>query len=241
MLNDELERRAAVDPTALQATINRLEDDLRRVTAELVSRRAWAAQIERTSHAQRQKLVGWMQMMQRIGRGTGKRVPRLLAAARRSMEECRPAVPVWIMPLSRVVETFDSTTTRFDVLIVDEASQSDLLALTALYLADQVVIVGDDQQVSPEAVGQEVAQFERLIDQFLSDIPNKELYDGRASIYDLGNASFGGLVQLREHFRCVPEIIAFSNQLSYNGSIRPLRDASGVTRRPAVINGRGEW
>ena len=43
VLNDELERRAAVDPTALQATINRLEDDLRRVTAELVSRRAWAA------------------------------------------------------------------------------------------------------------------------------------------------------------------------------------------------------
>ena len=114
-------------------------------------------------------------------------------------------------------------------------ARADLLALPALYIADQVVIVGDDEQVSPEGVGQRVDQFERLIDQFLSDIPNGELYDGRASIYDLGSASFGGTVQLREHFRCVPEIIEFSNQLSYHGSIQPLRDASAVTRRPAVI------
>ena len=96
------------------------------------------------------------------------------------------------------------------------------------------MIVGDDEQVSPAAVGQRGDQFRRLIDQFLSDIPNGELYDGRASIYDLGSASFGGTVQLREHFRCAPEIIEFSNRLSYQGTIQPLRDVSDVTRRPAV-------
>lgn len=235
VLSDELDRRAAVDPSALLSRIEQLDSDLQRVTAELVNRLAWASQLDRTTLEQRQNLIGWMQAMARVGRGTGKRAPRLLAAAREYMAKSRSAVPVWIMPMSRVVETFDFRTTRFDVLIIDEASQSDVMALVALYLADQVVIVGDHEQVSPEAVGQRVDQFERLIDQFLRDIPNRELYDGRASIYDFGLASFGGLVQLREHFRCVPEIIEFSNQLSYRGSILPLRDASEVVRRPHVI------
>ena len=235
VLTDELAKRASVDSTALQAEIYRLEEELRRVTAKLVNQLAWAAQIEGTSQRQRQSLNGWMQAMQKVGRGTGKRAPRLRAAARQYMSQSRDAVPVWIMPLNRVVEAFEFGTTRFDVLIVDEASQSDLLGLAALYIADQVVIVGDDEQVSPEAVGQQVDQVERLIDQFLSDIPNGELYDGRASIYDLGAASFGGTVRLREHFRCVPEIIEFSNQLSYQGTIQPLRDASDIKRRPAVI------
>lgn len=238
VLNDELTRRASTDPTAVSARIDQLDGDLRTVTGELVSRLAWASQLDRTSLEQRQSLVGWMQAMTRVGRGTGKRVPRLLAQARESMAKSRSAVPVWIMPLSRVVETFDFHTTRFDVVIIDEASQSDVLALVALYLADQVVIVGDHEQVSPEAVGQRVDQFERLIDQFLRDIPNSELYDGRASIYDFGLASFGGLVQLREHFRSVPDIIEFSNQLSYRGSIEPLRDASDVQLRPHLVSER---
>ena len=59
------------------------------------------------------------------------------------MVQSRSAVPVWIMPLSRVVENFDPTQVRFDVVIIDEASQSDVMALIALYLGKQVVIVGD--------------------------------------------------------------------------------------------------
>ena len=58
----------------------------------------------------------------------------------------------------------------------------------------------------------------------LSEV-RSHLYDGQTSIYDLAETSFGGVVALREHFRCVPEIIQFSNALSYNFTIRPLRDA----------------
>ena len=235
VLSSELDRRGAVDSSALQAEVERLEVEVQRVTSLLVDRLAWAEQIECTLPSQQQSLKSWVQLMKKVGRGTGKRAPRQLAAARRLMAQSRTAVPVWIMPLSRVVETFDFATTRFDVLIVDEASQSDVLALTALYLAEQVVIVGDDEQVTPAAVGQAADKIERLIDQYLHDIPNGELYDGRASIYDLGYAAFGGSVQLREHFRCVPEIIEFSNQLAYQGLIRPLRDVSDVERCPAVI------
>ena len=151
------------------------------------------------------------------------------------MTECRAAVPVWVMPLSRVVENFDPRTSRFDVVIIDEASQSDVMALVALYLGASVVVVGDHEQVSPSAVGQEIAVVQNLIDQFLQGIPNAHLYDGQTSVYDLARQSFGGTIRLVEHFRCVSEIIQFSNELSYDGDIKPLRDASRVVLKPHTI------
>ena len=69
----------------------------------------------------------------------------------------------------------------------------------------------------------------------LNGIPNAHLYDGRISVYDLAQASFGGTICLTEHFRCITDIIAFSNQLSYEGRIKPLRDATRVQLRPHVI------
>ena len=36
------------------------------------------------------------------------------------------------MPLSRVVENFDPRRNRFDVVIIDESSQADVIALTAI-------------------------------------------------------------------------------------------------------------
>jgi very-short-patch-repair endonuclease len=151
------------------------------------------------------------------------------------MTECRGAVPVWVMPLSRAVENFDPRKTRFDVVIIDEASQSDVMALVAFYLGKTVVVVGDHEQVSPSAVGQEIAVVQNLIDQFLKGIPNADLYDGQTSVYDLARQSFGDTIRLVEHFRCVTDIIQFSNDLSYDGDIKPLRDASRVVLKPHTV------
>jgi very-short-patch-repair endonuclease len=139
------------------------------------------------------------------------------------------------MPLSRVAETFDPRTTRFDVVIVDEASQCDVMGLLPLYLAERAVVVGDHEQVSPLAIGQEITEIEHLIAQHLAGIPNNKLYDGKLSLYDLARQSFGGLIRLLEHFRCVPEIISFSNALSYGGDIKPLRDGTSTLLTPSVV------
>jgi hypothetical protein len=220
-LHDELEARAKVSLPALQKEIARFQKDLQATTAELVDRRAWASQVRRTTLVQRQSLIGWLNTVRRIGKGTGKRVPRLRAEARSKMAESRTAVPVWIMPLSRVVESFTPGSTRFDVVIIDEASQSDVMGLLAFYLGRQVIVVGDHEPVSPDAVGERLDETQHLIDEHLQGIPNADLYDGKQSVYDLAMQSFGGTICLREHFRCVPDIIQFSNHLSYDGKIKP--------------------
>jgi very-short-patch-repair endonuclease len=234
-LNDELDRRAGVSLESLQAKSEKLREQLRRSTVELIDKRSWSSQARRTSSRQRQALVGWLDTIRRIGKGHGIRVSLLRNEAARKMTECRGAVPVWVMPLSRVVENFDPRTTRFDVVIIDEASQSDVMALVALYLGKTVLVVGDHEQVSPSAVGQDLGVIQNLIYQYLRGIPNSDLYDGQISIYDLARQSFGGTTCLVEHFRCVPEIIQFSNMVSYDGRIKPLRDASRVHLRPHTI------
>jgi very-short-patch-repair endonuclease len=144
------------------------------------------------------------------------------------------------MPLSRVVESFDFRASLFDVVIIDEASQCDVMALVALFLGRNVVVVGDHEQVSPAAVGQDLTLVQHLIDEHLHGIPNAVLYDGQMSVYDLARQSFGGTILLVEHFRCVPEIIQFSNWLSYDGKVRPLRDASLVKLKPHILAYRVE-
>jgi len=234
-IQSELDRRASVSIDELQTSIERAAAQVQGTTIDLIDNLAWMFQSRRTSLPQRQALIGWLDTIRKIGKGTGLRAPRLRVEAAHKMTECWGAVPVWVMPLSRVVENFDPGKSRFDVVIIDEASQSDVMALVALYLGHNVIVVGDHEQVSPSAVGQEVAVIQNLIDQFLKGIPNAHLYDGQTSVYDLARQSFGETVRLVEHFRCVREIIQFSNQLSYDGDIKTLRDASHVRLRPHVL------
>ena len=233
-LQQELDRRAAMDEQALARQLEQLRADLRRTTSLLIERKAWQAQVARVGLKARQALQGWSDTQAKIGKGTGKRVPELQAQARRLLEEAREAVPIWIMPLSRVAESFQTSNQRFDVVIVDEASQSDVIGLLGWYLGDRVLVVGDDEQVSPLDVGQAMDATTTLISQHLDGIPNAHLYDGRTSIYNLAGQCFGGTIRLREHFRCMPAIIEFSNHLSYNGEIKPLRNPSSAAL-PHVI------
>jgi very-short-patch-repair endonuclease len=235
--SQELERRASVSITDLQERLDKTENDLLEVAAQIIEHETWAAQCERTGLQAKLALGGFVETMRKIGKGTGnrQRVARLLQKARELLASARRAVPVWIMPLSRVYESFNPRERKFDVVIIDEASQSDVTALAALYLGCEHVIVGDDQQVTPDAVGQRIGEVERVIGTELHGIPNSHLYDGQTSIYDLAKMSFGGVVALREHFRCVPEIIQFSNHLSYNNTIRPLREPFSSPVRPALI------
>jgi very-short-patch-repair endonuclease len=198
----------------------------------LVTESTWGSL--KVASEERQALAGWQQTTAKIGKGTGKLAPALKRQAQKLMSEARHAVPVWIMPMSRVIDNFAADGPKFDVVIVDESSQCDTFGLLALLRANRAVIVGDDNQISPAAVGQRIDVIQELIDRYLDDIPNKHLYDGQQSLYDLATASFGGVIRLREHFRCVPRIISFSNDLCYH-DIRPLREATDSHLKPSVV------
>jgi very-short-patch-repair endonuclease/Cdc6-like AAA superfamily ATPase len=236
-LFDELERRAAIDLEPLQAGVEKLNHRLLKLTTDLVEKQTWCHQVRTVTAAQKQALGAYVALRNRVTKsGTGKKDAEFRAAARREIAVAKSAVPVWIMPLSEVAETFDPRSTRFDVVIIDEASQCDPSAMFALYLGRQAVIVGDDEQVTPVTVGVEAEDVMKLIHGYLDGIPRRELYDGQTSVYEFAQWAFGRVIRLVEHFRCASDIIAFSNTLSYRGEIKPLREDNAVKLKPHVIS-----
>ncbi|GLY26763.1 AAA domain-containing protein [Kineosporia sp. NBRC 101731] len=174
----------------------------------------------------RRALASWLRALGKRGKGTGKYAPHWESEARRFMPSAMGAVPVWIMPVHRVIENFDPLVTEpFDVVIVDESSQCDLLSVGVLALGAKAVVVGDDQQTSPAAVGVNQERIIALQNSHLPDVGVKSLLTVDQSLYALSELIFPSTILLREHFRCVPEIIEFSNRY-YDGDILPLREPS---------------
>lgn len=230
------------DYNSLQKNAISLAKDYHKATADLAAAKAWYELQKRNSRdAERQCiLLDLGQLIKKIGKGTGKNADRYKKLVREQMSKCQDAVPVWIMPVRKVLETFDPLTMKepFDIIIVDEASQSDLTALAVTYLGKKVIIVGDDKQVSPLAVGQKEEPIREKADLYISNwLKHKQAIDLKTSLYDIGTSSFKPRMLL-EHFRCVPEIIGYSNWLSYDNKIKPLREASSSNLLPAVVNYR---
>jgi very-short-patch-repair endonuclease len=212
---------------------NNLVRDLSTAYTNLVEQLTWI-KLRETLDQDRglmSALQQYLAAIRSIGKGTGIRAERYRRDARRAMTKANRAIRCWIMPHWRVSETLPSELAMFDLVIVDEASQSDLWALPALLRAKKLLIVGDNKQVSPSAIGVREVDIRQLYARFLRTLPFGDVLSPEKSIYDLASVMFAGdLVRLREHFRCVEPIIEFSNQLCYNGEIRCLRVASASER-----------
>jgi very-short-patch-repair endonuclease len=140
--------------------------------------------------------------------------------------ECVPRIPAWIMPLHKLWDSVRPVPGVFDTVIVDEASQAGVDALLLLLLAKRIVVVGDDKQNSPEAVGVLEDDIARLAREHLNEFRFRDEFRPDASLFDHAERTFWSHITLREHFRCVPEIIRFSNDLCYRDApLIPLRQA----------------
>lgn len=198
--------------------------ELRQAIVDLASRSARVELKKNFRDRKRRALENWLSAVKRVGKGTGKNAPRFQAAAREALPAAMGAVPIWIMPIYRVMENFDPRVSDlFDVVVVDESSQCDLLSLGVLALGKKTVVVGDDRQTTPERVGTPTERIAALQDQHLKSMPEAKLLTLDDSLYSISGRAFPSTIALKEHFRCVPEIIEFSNRY-YKGAILPLRE-----------------
>ncbi|HEY8473056.1 MAG TPA: AAA domain-containing protein [Natronosporangium sp.] len=220
----------SVDTAALGRQVERCRDRIRQLTHELVVGSAWLAVSLTLDDRRKAALADWTAALRKIGKGTGKSAAHWQAAAQRAMTEAVTAVPVWIMSIDRALEQFRGAEPRFDVVIVDEASQADIFSLPVLSLARRAVVVGDDQQIGPQLVGAPTDRINALIRTHLADVPSAVHFDTESSLYDHAVRRSPQRILLTEHFRSVPPIIAFSSHTYYDRKIQPLR-----ADRPAGI------
>jgi very-short-patch-repair endonuclease len=218
--------RAKNEGDAMEALSRRRarEDELAALYEDLAVARAWLGVKKSCVPSVAQKLRQYLAAVRSMGKGKGVRAERHRKTAREAMGEAYKAIPCWIMPHWRVSESMLSEIGVFDLVIVDEASQSDIWALPALLRGKKILVVGDHKQVSPAAVGVAEDDIRELSARFLAGQPHGSEMAPDKSIYDLASVVFAdSSVMLREHFRCDPAIIEFSNKNFYGGQIKPLR------------------
>ncbi|MBH0231387.1 AAA domain-containing protein [Halobacillus yeomjeoni] len=220
-----LDETKDVNVARLKDKLEEEHNEQKRVIYEVVTASTWKSQLKRVTQQQKRALSSWKTYIKRYGKGSGKSAQTNLKGARESMKTAQGAIPVWIMPVNQVMENFPVTNEKFDVIIFDESSQCDLFSTNVLLRGKKMIVVGDEEQISPQAIGTKLDDVNELVRRYLSDVPNANLFDGNISLYEIAEQTFPkeGKLMLREHFRCVPEIIQFSNDLSYGGEMIPLR------------------
>ncbi len=221
-------------------SINELELRERKLTAKLASKKAWYKVVEglQKNRFLRQHLDAWVMAVGRIGKtGKGKKAIKFQKIAQQEMEHCKDAIPCWIMPLYKVTETIKPEKEMYDYVIIDEASQLGPDAIFLLYITKNIIIVGDDKQTSPEYVGVDVNTMTPHIKRHLNGIPHSDYYGTEFSFFDHAKLFCDSKTVLREHFRCMPEIIEFSNRHFYapdGKGLYPLKQYSENRLDPLV-------
>jgi len=107
----------------------------------------------------------------------------------------------------------------FDYLIIDEASQGDLLSSTlAMSCATNLVVVGDSRQLQQIDEEMLFEQSEILANQY--DVPQAYRYSSNSILKSVKEAvKTVPTTLLKEHYRCAPDIINFCNKMFYNGEL----------------------
>lgn len=216
-----------------------IDADIAQLTSQLAAASAWRDSLKRMTAKEVQALQTYRDHIANLGMGTGKYAEKYSSAARSAMVEAQSAVPAWVMPLQQVLDSIPAKPNTFDVVIVDEASQADITSLFLLWLAPRVIVVGDDKQCTPSEVssGALDAVFDRL-DLYLHDLPEhvRTTLTPRSSLFSMLRTRFGQVVRLREHFRCMPEIINWSSNQFYRDSpLIPVRQF-GADRLPPLAH-----
>ncbi len=231
--------RRLADPGEQQRLSDNLYGQCKRVqssVASLAAAKAWCFCLSRLTEREAGHLRAWQLAIQKLGGGTSKFASRYRREARLNLEGCRTAIPAWVMPLYRVAETIDPRAEAFNVAIIDEASQSGFEALLLHYLAKRVIVVGDEKQISPSWVGVNREDVVRLRERHIMDLPFSDAFDIENSFFGLAQVRMGSPITLREHFRCMPEIIQFSNDLCYSQTpLIPLKQYGTDRLTPTIV------
>lgn len=116
---------------------------------------------------------------------------------------------------------------KFDYLIIDEASQVDLITgALALYNSKNAVIVGDRKQLPNVIPSDSLSKIEELSKKY--NIASNYDYVKQSFLTSIiESLNYVNKVLLKEHYRCHPKIINFCNKKFYNNELVILTEDKG--------------
>lgn len=141
-----------------------------------------------------------------------------------NFEKVTKAFPIWVVNTSDINRVLPLQAELFDLVIIDEATQCDMAsALPILYRGKKAAIVGDPKQLRHVSFlpqkQQRYFQKQNQLEAFPFDLLNYR----EKSLLDLAFHAIKNQSQvhfLDEHYRSLPDIIAFSNAQFYDGNLK---------------------
>lgn len=135
--------------------------------------------------------------------------------------------PIWLTTVADVGELVPLEAEPFDLAIFDEATQCDLAScLPVLQRAKRAVIVGDPNQLRHVSFLSRERMRQLAAAEGLTEGELQAYHFRKKSFLDLANENIASQIDvqfLNEHFRCMPQIIRFSNEQFYQTSLTVMR------------------
>lgn len=221
-------RRFWRTPRANELDLTYMQSELR---AERASMRLWANWVRGSTLMREKSPAAWskcrnyMRTLSMHGAKTNSE------DAGEGFRDCLKFLPAWCVTSKSIHRSFPLHPGLFDVLIIDEASQCDQASsLPLLYRAKQVVIIGDSQQLRHISRQSERRDLRLLKKHGLKTDGDRRWLYSKYSLFDSASELESARhKQLKSHFRSHTDIIGFSNEEFYGGSL-VLRGANDDMR-----------
>ncbi|UFZ07869.1 helicase [Bradyrhizobium ontarionense] len=219
-----------------------LEMRLRELLEQVVVARMHLGFAQNTSSNVRQALTVFMITLRKMAATcSGPTACRLRQVAREALESCYEGIPCQLMPAWRVAEQLPARLGAFDLVVIDDASQSDLRELTAMLRGRKVVVIEDDRRTG-EIVEQADRSIEAIEHAVLRSVPvaiRQFLLPG-AALCDLVKLLFPDrMIRLREHARRV-DPVALPSTASWPQSAEPQAPSGGAYPAASALAGSAE-
>ena len=219
-----------------------LETRLRELFEDVVVARMHLALVQNTSSAVRQAFTMFTTTSHKLAATcSGPSAFRLRQVAREGLENCHQGIPCQLMPAWRVAEQLPPRLDAFDLIIIDDASRSDLRELTTLLRGRKILAVAEDRP-SEETIVPDDRDIREIIRAPRGGvpIPIRQLMPPKTALCDLLNALFPDrVIRLREHARRVAPIAL--PMLSPPQPFIPSQSAAATAySAPAALAGAAE-
>ena len=179
-----------------------------------------------------QRLEGGMQMLSKLFRSHELKSSKNQAIANECFAHFKRFCPAWAPTLLSMTRASPCIPALFDKVIIDEASQCEIAPMIpALFRAKTVTIIGDPEQFPP-----------------VIDLKNHSYWEKKHAIDPMTEGQFNYKtsscfkvvaappIQLREHFRCHPDIAAYFNAEFYGNTLIVRTDEERLnTMRPHAL------
>jgi very-short-patch-repair endonuclease len=180
--------------------------------SQMLLEKHWLSQIQGHAMDALLSLKNYFQNIDDYSSGRHKRLDKSIKSLKRYF-------PIWITTNQSASSIMPPQAALFDLVVIDEAGQCDIPSIIPLlYRAKRAVLIGDPHQFKhittlSDALEHKIAHVSKV-----EDITDEWSFTKR-SAFDRAYQAAQETTFLKQHYRCHPDIIEFSNISFYNGKL----------------------